>query len=346
VDGVALQWFQSYLKGRTQSICINKCQSDKKCLICSVPQGSVLGPLLYVLYTYGIGDILRHHNLEYHLYADDTQLYIAFCPKTNGDLYISVERLQVCIKDIRNWMTTNYLKLNEDKTEFIMFASPYYSKRLPVTSILVGNDFVRSSDVVRNLGAHFDNQLSMDKHVIKATQAAYLHLRRIRYIRKYLSKQNTEKLVHAFITSKLDLNNGLLYGITNTLTLILKKVLYSAARLVTGVGIREHMTPVLKSLHWLPIDKRIMFKLCLLVYKCLNGLAPAYLSDLIVPLQRKGLRSSNESLLKVSKTKNSYGDRSFSVCGPAIWNQLPESVRVSPSLDAFKKNLKTHFFTC
>ncbi len=342
INGTAWKWFQSYLKQRTQSVCINGCHSEKKCLVCCVPQGSVLGPLLYVLYTYGLGDILR---LDFHLYADDTQLYITFCPRTNGDIELSTLKLQTCIKAVRNWMTTNFLKLNEEKTEFMYFASPYYSKRLSEPSLQVGNDLVNCSSSVRNLGAFFDRTMSMVEHVTKTTKAAYFQLRKIRYIRKYLSKSNTEKLVHAFISSRLDLNNALLYGITSTQTKILQKIQNSAARLITGVHIRVEMTPVLRSLHWLPIEKRKVFKICLLVYKCLNGMAPTYLSDIILPLRIDGgLRSTTNSLLKVHITRTNFGERAFSISGPFLWNRLPTSVRQSGSLGSFKTNLKTILF--
>ena len=126
------------------------------------------------------------------------------------------------------------------------------------------------SKVVRNLGAFFDNHLSMEEHVINTTQAAYYHLRRLKSIRKYLSKEKTERLVHAFITSKLDINNGLLLGITKEQLYSLEKVQHSAARLITGVRVRDHITPVLKDLHWLPVKYRPIYKLCLLVFKCLH----------------------------------------------------------------------------
>ncbi len=184
----------------------------------------------------------------------------------------------------------------------------------------------------------------MKDHVVKTSQSAYLHLRRLRFIRKYLSRKDTEKLVHAFITSKLDFNNGLLYGITGSNIYVLQKVQHSAARLITGAKIRDSMTPVLRSLHWLPIRARIEFKVSLLVFKCLNGLAPAYLSELIKPVDNVGLRSSINCMLQVPKSRPTYGDRSFSVCGPRLWNSLPITVKTSTSLDGFKSQLKTHLF--
>ena len=118
-----------------------------------------------------------------------------------------------------------------------------------------------------------------------------------------------------------------------------------AARVVTMTRKFDHISPVLYKLHWLPVKFRIQFKLILLVFKALNGLAPSYLSDKLVLKSNKKLRSGNQKLLEIplSRTK-SYGDRSFSIAGPRLWNNLPKNLRLCSSIDVFKKNLKTHLF--
>ena len=109
---------------------------------------------------------------------------------------------------------------------------------------------------------------------------------------------------------------------------------------------RDHITPVLRELHWLPISKRIEFKILLVTYKCLNGLAPSFLSDLLNPYQpKRNLRSTQHQLLHIPPTRlKTYGDRAFSVIGPTLWNKLPLKIRASPTAASFKKSLKTHLF--
>ena len=122
-------------------------------------------------------------------------------------------------------------------------------------------------------------------------------------------------------------------------------VLNSAARLVTSVGMREHITAMLQTLHWLPVKARIEFKICLLVYKCLNSLAPDYLADCLTYIDlRRELHSSDPGeLLHIPATNlDKIGDRAFSVCGPRLWNNSPEATRAAPTIDSFKKRLKTH----
>ena len=147
------------------------------------------------------------------------------------------------------------------------------------------------------------------------------------------------------MTSRLDYCNGLLYGLPKELTNRLQGVLNTAARLVTLTRKYDNITPVLKELHWLPVQFRTTYKILLQVFKALNGLAPQYLSEKLTIKENIGLRSDNQNLLKIPKSRlKSYGDRAFSVAGPILWNDLPENLRLCTSLDNFKHLLKTHLF--
>ena len=140
--------------------------------------------------------------------------------------------------------------------------------------------------------------------------------------------------------------NVLLYGLPKYLIRKLQKIQNNAARIVSRCGRREHITPVLRDLHWLQVADRIDFKVALTTFKALHGLTPDYIRDLITPHQpHRSLRSLNLSLLRKPKSRTvTYGDRSFAVCSPTIWNALPLSVRQIDDLDAFKKELKTYLF--
>ena len=246
---------------------------------------------------------------------------------------------------IKKWMTVNFLKLNDDKTEFILFISQYARVSFPSASIKVGDGTVLPVKCVRNLGAFFDSHLNMVDHISQMAKAGYYHLRRIKSIRKFLTKEATERIVHAFITSKLDTNNGLLYGIDDCQLKSLEMLQNSAARLVTGAGKYDGITPILNQLHWLPIKARIIFKTLLFVYKCLHDMAPAYLSDHINFVNHgKSLRSKDLGVLYVPRSRINTGDRAFSICGPRIWNKLPTHIHKAPTLEAFKKKLKTYLF--
>ena len=155
-----------------------------------------------------------------------------------------------------------------------------------------------------------------------------------------------EKLVHAFVTSRLDNCYSVLYGLPSNIMDKLQRVLNSAAHVVTLSKKRDHITPVLKDLHWLPINQRIVFKILLLVFKSLNGIAPSYMSEMIaIHKPKRCLRSSTQLLLDVKPyNMKTYGYRSFSVTVPLLWNSLLSSICDIPSLASLKNQVKTHLF--
>ena len=153
-------------------------------------------------------------------------------------------------------------------------------------------------------------------------------------------------LIHAFISSKLDYCNVLLSGLQQSQINRLQHVQNSAARLLTATSRYEHVTPVLRSLHWLSVSARIDFKILLLVFKVLNGLGPLYLSELLRPhIPTRNLRSYKKKLLIVPKCNlKTYGCRAFSHRAPTLWNALPDDIRQVELLETFKSKLKTHLF--
>ena len=347
IGGTVSEWLKSYLSGRNQTVSIGDIFSLAATLLFGVPQGSVLGPILFTIYTLPIGDIARTHGLNVHFYADDTQLYMAFDPTDNEDAASVLKQLEDCISDIRMWMVGNKLKLNDDKTEVLILTSKVHMSTHGVSQVLVGGAPIAPTEMVRNLGAMFDQSLTMDAFVKHICKAAYFHLRNISSIRLCLSEESSITLVHAFISSRLDYCNALLVGITETSLAKLQRVQNMAARLVTRARNRDHITPILRALHWLPVRQRIAFKVLLLTFKALNNLAPAYLTLLLatyVPQRR--LRSSDSSLLTVPRTRlKTAGDRAFAHFAPKMWNDLPLHVRSTDKLTNFKSMLKSYLFT-
>ena len=306
-----------------------------------VPQGSILGPLLFVLYMAPLQDVISRHGLDCMFYADDTQLYIAVNPKKPSS---ELDRLSSCVEDIIKWNTDNFLLCNPTKTEVMHLTSRFIKNYSPPLQFLISGDTtIKPSEQVQDLGVILDKHMNMTLHINDTCKKILLSIKSIGRIRKYVSQESLKKLVHALVLSRLDYSNSLLYGATRSDLDKLQRTMNSAARLITGIKKYEHISDALRNLHWLPIECRIKFKILLMVYKSLNGLAPDYLSALIdVRRPTRSLRSSNKLLLNVPKINTAtYGQRAFSYVAATLWNSIPDNIRNSVTVEIFKTRLKT-----
>jgi len=203
-------------------------------------------------------------------------------------------------------------------------------------------------DTSRDLGVMVDSRLTMADQVAAICREAHYQLRQLRFVTRSLSPEAAKTVVQAFITSHLDYCNSLLYGITDNLFRRLQSVQNTAARFISGARRSDHITPVLRQLHWLPVRQRVQYKLTFLVYKSLRGLTPLYLSEecqLATVGGRRELRSADVITCHVPRTQTKLGDRAFQVAGPRLWNSVPPSMRL-PDIgpNEFKRLLKTHLF--
>uniref|UniRef100_A0A3B1J4V1 Reverse transcriptase domain-containing protein n=1 Tax=Astyanax mexicanus TaxID=7994 RepID=A0A3B1J4V1_ASTMX len=339
LSGTVLNWLRSYLENRNYFVTIGNFESDRIPLTCGIPQGSVLGPLLFNLYMLPLGQMLQNNNINYHSYADDTQIYLSLSP----DDFSPIDSLCQCLDHINNWMSQNFLQLNKDKTDFIVFGCK--EKRISVSEHL-HTQGLNTKDQVRNLGVIIDSDLSFASHIKSITNTAFYHLKNIARVRCLVSQQDLEKLMHAFISSRVDYCNGLLTGLPKKCIKQLQHIQNAAARILTRTKRTEHITPVLKSLHWLPVIYRIDFKVLLIVYKSLNSSCPEYITDLFREYRpTRSLRSMAKGHLVEPRVRSKHGEAAFSYYAAYNWNRLPESLRNTPNVELFKSRLKTLLFS-
>ena len=340
-----MDWFRSYLSHRKQYVVVDCHRSAESPVHFGVPQGSVLGPVLFTLYTTPLSHLIDTHKLRHEMYADDTQLFHSSCP---SDYDALTKSLQGCVSDIKRWMSANRLKLNDDKTEAIRFASSaILSQQNFPRDVSLEASPIQFSDSVRNLGVIFDNNLTFKEHILKTCRTAYNEIRRISSIRHYLSTNTTKTLVISLVLSRLDYCNSLLSGCPQSLIKLLQQVQNSAAKLIFKARKYEHCSPLLKKLHWLPIEQRIKYKCACLCFCVITTTAPTYLSELFqVYVPSRDLRSSSDKrVFRLPHFKRQrLGGRAFSYAAAANWNSLPQPIRDSESLDVFKSVLKTHLF--
>ena len=345
VRGTVLDWVRSYLSGRSQCVRIGTENSSPLEVGCGVPQGSILGPILFTLYTNPLGDLLANEDPDsgFHLYADDTQNYLAF---EIPNLLSSITSVSSCVTRVSTWLVENRLLCNNDKTEFIVIRSQYTRALPDIPAINVVDCVVDPTDCARNLGVIFDKCLSFKQHISSVVRSANLRIRNISRIRKYLTVDTARTYTQMLITSKLDFCNSLLVGLPSATIRPLQRVQNSAARLVTGTRRSEHITPVLESLHWLPVARRVEYKVLVFAFCAIHELAPGYICELVsVRSQSRALRSSETVQLVLPRTAiPTYGERAFSVAAPMLWNKLPLPLRSCTDLQSFKSLLKTHLF--
>ena len=345
IQGAALEWIKSYLSDRKQCVLIDGVTSDEFNLKWGVPQGSVLGPILFTIYTTPLASIIRKHGIEFYLYADDTQLYIAFKPSSDLSKSDGIKKLEGCIEDIRKWMTDNLLKLNDDKTELLVITSRDLSCDISLN--VGGCDIFPGKEPPRNLGVIFDSSCSLNHHVNKLCKSLNYSIFNIGKIRKYLDKSTAGVLVNSLVTSKLDYCNSLLYGIKDCQIDRLQRCQNNAARVISLTRKYDHITPIMQDLHWLPVRYRIIYKILVLAHKSLYGKGPVYLRNLLAwYTPARSLRSSCEYLLVVPRwSLKSFGARRFEYAAPHLWNEyLPIELRRDTNLDHFKSSLKTCLF--
>ena len=340
ITGSALLWFKSFLSGRTQRVKIGDSLSAPLLVLYGVPQGSILGPLLFNLYCSSLSDAFARAGFDCMGYADDNLGFRVF-PAFNK-LSTLFSDVPSCLSSISDWTNAHFLKLNESKTHVMVFGNKSFKESVNLSGCLNSSgSLLPLSHATKLLGTHIDDTLSFDLHVSKTVSSSLIILKNVRSIRKFLTPDAAETLIHSIITSKLDQCNSLLFNVSSSNMTKLQRIQNFALRTVLNLRPRSPLSQHFQNLHWLTVEQRIHFKILTTTFKCINCLAP---SPLAVKVK---LSSPLDMLLDTSLFYPSsvLGKKAFSYSAPRCWNALPRSLRVIPCLDTFKAHLKHHLFT-
>ena len=302
-----------------------------------VPQGSVLGPLLFSLYVSDVIALDHRQDLNVHLFADDILIYGSTSPNCSSTL---CSRVSCCLEQVKLWLNANRLCLNCEKTKLMWCKSP---RRRPVisSSVFFTNRLLHPVDSVTYLGVTLDSHLSFTANVTRTSNAYFSMLRRIRSIRRSLTRPLLVSVITSLVLSRLDYCLSVHVGLPASTLWTLQRVLHASSRLVYGAGYYDHVTPLLRNLGWLSVKHRIDLRLGTLAYLCRRGLAPSYLSDELpatssVPTRYR-LRSTSSGHFIVPRVRHpTLGGRSFGAAAAHLWNRLRCDITSASSVSSFK----------
>jgi len=312
-----------------------------------VPQGSFLGPILFLLYVADLLKLIKRHRLSPHAYTDDTQIY-GFCQPS--DVNALADSVSACFDEVSSWMRANQLQVKPSQTEVLWCASGRRQHQIPTSPVHIGSIYVLPVSSVCDLGVHIDSDVSLRTHVTATIRSCFAALRQIWSDRCCLPQHALLTLIRALVVSKVDYRYccSMLAGISGHLLDRLQSILNAAARLVFSARRSERITPLLCDLHWLRVPERIQFRLCVLAFRCLNRSAPLYLADSIHRTAdeegRRHLCSSTTMMLVASSVQRlTLADCAFPVAASRAWNSLPPAIQTVSSFTSFRQ-LKTYLF--
>ena len=341
LTGLEHDWFTSYLENRKQFCRVNGTSSDVRRINCGVPQGSCLGPLLFLININDLPFSLQKSHVS--MYADDTA--ISLSSKSIGDLQ---NDLNLDLLKLQDWLHANKLSLNVEKTQSLVIGSGPNIRKIesqpdapPSFSFSIGDQDIEMITNTRYLGVQIDSKLDWDKHIDTIKTKANRALGLIKYSKKYLPSDILNKMYREIVEPHLSYCCSV-WGCCNESKLdVLQKIQNRAARIVTSSPYDASAAPIIQNLGWLTISNLVRKETATLTYKSLNLLAPDYLRKLFEKCSddRERFLRSSETDLKIPLLKTINGQKAFSYRGPKLWNGLQRATQLAPSLKTFKEQL-------
>jgi hypothetical protein len=337
IEGSALQWLKIYLMARTQAVLLDGHPSDTKGLISGVPQGSILGPLLFSIFMVDIANVFCKHGLKHIIYADDIQV---MTKTSTTDLNLNIYKLEECIKDLGHWFVANSLCLNESKTDFIIFGSKHLLKTLPAVTLKIGSVSIHPSPQLRSLGVLLDCNLSMSEHVEYTCRIAFAFLRNISRIRRSLSRDTCLAAAHALVLSRTNYCGSLLHGIKKKELKKMNRVQNAVIRMVELLRKSDCVMDLRKANQWKKVVAGDTLRTCVIAYDALTRGSPRNISQLLeVREPCRNLRSGSRLQLIEPRSRTSWGRRSFRSGAPKLFNSLKVERDWMTSRAVFETNI-------
>ena len=338
IKGRALDWFSNYLSNRYQSTLLNNVQSDFKQVTVGVPQGSILGPLLFISFINDLPNVVSKAKTV--LYADDTA--IMFSAKTVSNIE---EVLNKELSSVAKWMENNKLSVNASKTKVMLFGSHHKLKDAQL-NISLNKVMLEQVQVFKYLGLYFDPHLKWKAHIDKTTSKISQRLGIVKRIRQYIDQGTMNMLYNAIVLPHIDYCCPIWSTAADKHVNKIQILQNHVARVTLRCKVRDkHVSAIYDELKWMTVRQRADYFTLTLIYRCVHGLAPDYLAQNIVNSMKThsyGTRSMSSNNIYIGRSRTDWGRRTFRKHGAGLWNHLPRHIKHSANIQVFKKNLKDY----
>jgi exonuclease III len=340
IVGHALHWIKTYLSGRSQSVVIGDSISSPLPILSGVPQGSVLGPLLFTIYLLGIGEIFNKYSIKFVIYADDIQLIVS---TSVSDMDSAIHRINSCLSEVKKWLLSHKLVLNEKKTEVILLGNRQILSRLKLSNILINGVNFPLASSVRDLGVTIDKHLTFKNQVAKVCSNMFFHLRVIARVRKSLTLNQCLLLIQSLVSSRFLFCCTIYNNLPECSLQKFQRVLNSSMRVAVRKRKSQSVSEDFTQHGWLSIEKMLLYHTASFIFNILSSGKPVYLNSWLQErTSLSSLRSSSQSLLGVHTSNTNIGSRAFRCYGPKLWNSIPSTIKDCRTRQAFQLQLRQH----
>ena len=332
-------WFESYLCDRFQSVRLDNHISSKKSITYGVPQGSVLGPILFNIFINDLKSVA--HDSYLVQFADDAQFLLSDRIENLDNL---VQKMEATMNRVNSYFSRNGLKINTDKTQFIFVGSRQYVDQIPSDLVIrAGTSYLSPNKCVKNLGLFLDRYLSFEDHIeniCKKANGILMFLSR----NKDLFNNDSRKIVVESLVLSIFSYCAVIWGAANkNLLQKVQRMQNFAAKIAVGYGRKfDRATPFINKLEWLKIKQQINYDVCVFVYKQYHGQNTRRVIEIETVGENTGRVTRQNCNLVVRRTRTKLAESALSVRGPLLWNSLPSYIRESSTLFSFKKELKKY----
>ena len=331
-----MDWFTSYLSNRQQAVDSGKGLSAFTQVRSGVPQGSILGPTLFLLFINDLPLFVKYCFSDF--FADDATFH------THDKILENVEKKLQCGADnAKDWSRQNKMHIHYDKTNYMILGALNKQSDPYEFDLRIDGNQIKKTHNQKLLGVHIDDKLSWSSHIDNLCSTISSKISLLRQLSKYVSIDVQKKFYQGYILPLIDYGS-VVWGTTSASNLDkISKLQKRAARIILHADFNTPSAEMFETLDWLPIVKRLKYNKAVFTYRAMNNLTPQYISDLLKPVSEthnRALRSSVNGALAVPRSRSSLFDRSYSYTAPKLWNSIPIQVRNSQSLKSFKDNIK------